>query len=32
VGRAAWFVALAAVGTPIFVAVRLWADRSRREG
>ncbi len=31
-GRAAWFVALAAVGTPIFVAVRLWADRARREG
>ncbi len=31
VGRAAWFVALAAIGTPIFVAVRLWADRARRE-
>lgn len=26
-GRAAWFLALVAVGTPVFVLLRLWADR-----
>jgi len=26
-GRAAWFLVLVAVGTPVFVLLRLWADR-----
>jgi phosphatidylglycerophosphate synthase len=30
VGRAWWFVALVAVGTPIFVLAALWANRDRR--
>jgi hypothetical protein len=29
VGRAWWFVALVATGTPIFVLAALWANRAR---
>lgn len=29
-GKAQWFLLLAGVGTPIFLAVLLWSDRSRR--
>ena len=28
-GKAAWFILFVAIGTPIFVLVRLWADRPR---
>jgi phosphatidylglycerophosphate synthase len=28
-GKAAWFIFFVAIGTPIFVLVRLWADRPR---
>jgi len=28
-GRGAWFIVFVAMGTPIFVLVRLWADRPR---
>jgi hypothetical protein len=30
-GKAAWFILFVAIGTPIFVLVRLWADRPRRK-
>jgi 1L-myo-inositol 1-phosphate cytidylyltransferase / CDP-L-myo-inositol myo-inositolphosphotransferase len=30
-GKAAWFIVFVAIGTPIFVLVRLWADRPRRK-
>jgi phosphatidylglycerophosphate synthase len=29
-GRSAWFLVLVAVGTPVFVLLRLWADRRQR--
>jgi hypothetical protein len=28
-GKAAWIIVFVAIGTPIFVLVRLWADRGR---
>jgi phosphatidylglycerophosphate synthase len=31
-GKAAWFIVFVAIGTPIFVLVRLWADRPRGTG
>ena len=31
-GKAAWFIVFVAIGTPIFVLVRLWADRPWRKG
>ena len=31
-GKAAWFLVLVAVGTPVFVLLRLWADRPRGSG
>ena len=31
-GKAPWFIIFVAIGTPIFVLVRLWADRPRRRG
>jgi len=30
-GKAAWFILFVAIGTPVFVLVRLWADRPRRK-
>ena len=29
-GKSAWFLVLVAVGTPVFVLLRLWADRRQR--
>ena len=31
-GKAAWFIVFVAIGTPIFVLVRLWADRPQARG
>ena len=31
-GKAAWFLVLVAVGTPVFVFLRLWADRRQGSG
>jgi len=31
-GKAAWFIVFVAIGTPIFVLVRLWADRPHGKG
>ena len=31
-GKAAWFIVFVAIGTPIFVLLRLWADRPRGPG
>ena len=31
-GKAGWFIVFVAIGTPIFVLVRLWADRARGKG
>ena len=31
-GKAAWFLVLVAVGTPVFVLLRLWADRRKESG
>ena len=31
-GTAAWFIVFVAIGTPIFVFLRLWADRRRGAG
>ena len=31
-GKAGWFIVFVAIGTPIFVLVRLWADRAQKTG
>jgi len=31
-GKAAWFIVFVAIGTPIFVLVRLWAGRPQGRG
>jgi hypothetical protein len=31
-GKAAWFIVFVAIGTPIFVLVRRWADRPEGRG